>query len=53
MPDASFSGHLQIIRGNEKLEELPPLSEYQEAARQRLREMAGLTADTFVALQST
>lgn len=32
----------QIIRGKVQKGQLPPLSEYLEAARQRLRELAGL-----------
>lgn len=33
---------MQIIRGQAQKGQLPPLSEYLEAARQRLRELAGL-----------
>lgn len=41
----------QIIRGQAK-QSLPPLAEYLAAARQRLREMAGLPGDDPTKLQS-
>lgn len=45
---------LQIIRGQAPKGKLPPASEYLDAARQRLREMAGLPGDGLhPGLQST
>ena len=43
----------QIIRGQAQQGKLPPLSEYLEAARQRLRELAGLPDGDVGGYQST
>jgi hypothetical protein len=42
----------QIIRGKAK-QSLPPVAVYLSAARQRLREIAGLPGDDLTKLQST
>jgi len=41
-PACHHLAHVQIIRGQAQKGQLPPLGEYLEAARQRLRELAGL-----------
>ena len=49
---ALFPGPAQIIRGKAAKGKLPPVGEYLNAARQRLREMAGIQGDA-LGLQST
>ena len=47
-----FVARAQIIRGQAGKGQLPPVGEYLDAAKQRLREMAGLQSD-LVGFQST